>query len=164
VRVGIDLDGVCYDFALHLRRYLVEWLGHAPEPYEHLHSWDFWTRWGWDDEHYYAACREAVDAGCLFATGEPHRGTQEALTALAAAGHELHGIPYTSLTISHDKTSVPTDIFVEDYLPNYEKLRAAGTTAYLINREWNAPYDDGRNRVADIGEFARVVLGTAEQG
>ena len=109
VRIGIDLDGVCYDFAVHLRRYLVEWLGHAPEPYEHLHSWDFWTRWGWDE------------------------------------------------------TSIPTDIFVEDYLPNYEKLRAAGTTAYLINREWNAPYDDGRNRVADIGEFARVVLDTAEQ-
>jgi hypothetical protein len=188
VRVGIDLDGVCYDFALHLRRYLVEWLGHAPEPYEHLHSWDFWTRWGWDEERYLAACHEAVDAGCLFATGEPHQGTREALATLAAAGHELHivtardfgsapgaseratlrwleeyRIPYTSLTISHDKTSIPTDIFVEDYLPNYEKLRAAGTTAYLINREWNAPYDDGRNRVADIGEFARVVLDTAEQ-
>ena len=47
------------------------------------------------------------------------------------------------------------------HLPNYEKLRAAGTTAYLINREWNAPYDDGRNRVTDIGEFARAVLGSA---
>jgi hypothetical protein len=127
VRIGIDLDGVCYDFALRLRRYLVEWLGHAPEPYQHLHSWDFWTRWGWDSERYLAACHEAVDAGCLFATGEPHQGTQEALTTLAAAGHELHivtarnfgsapgaseratirwlekyGIPYTSLTISHD--------------------------------------------------------------
>ena len=125
----------------------------------------------------------------MFANGEPHQGTQEALTTLAVAGHELHivtardfgsapgaseratlrwleeyGIPYTSLTISHDKTSIPTDIFVEDYLPNYEKLRAAGTTAYLVNREWNAPYNDGRNRVADIREFARVVLATAEEG
>jgi hypothetical protein len=54
-------------------------------------------------------------------------------------------------------------MFVEDYLPNYEKLRAAGTTAYLINREWNAPNNDGRNRVADIGEFARVVLDTEGQ-
>ncbi len=183
VRIGIDLDGVCYDFAGHLRRYLVEWLGHAPEPYQHLHTWEFWTCWGWDDERYLAACHEAVDAGCLFATGEPHPGTREALTALAAAGHELHivtardfgsapgaseratrrwlgeyGIPYSSLTISRDKTAVPTDFFVEDYLPNYEMLKAVGTTAYLINREWNTPHDDGRNRVADIGEFARVVL------
>jgi hypothetical protein len=52
------------------------------------------------------------------------------------------------------------EVFIEDYLPNYEKLRTAGTTAYLINREWNA-YDDGRNRVTDVGEFARAVLGSA---
>lgn len=115
MRVGIDLDGVCYDFALHLRRYLVEWLGHAPEPYEHLHSWDFWTRWGWDDEHYYAACREAVDAGCLFATGEPHRGTQEALTALAAAGHELHIVTARDFGSAPGASERATLRWLEDY-------------------------------------------------
>ena len=186
MRIGIDLDGPCYDFAFHLRRHLVACLGHDPAPYAHLRSWDFWTRWGWDEARYAAACDEAVDAGCLFATGDPQPGTREALSALAAAGHELHivtarefgtapgaseratrrwlaahAIPYTSLTISRDKASVPTDFFVEDSIPNYDRLRAAGTRAYLVNREWNAPYDDGRSRVADIGGFARAVLAAA---
>jgi hypothetical protein len=46
-------------------------------------------------------------------------------------------------------------------LPNYEKLRQPLTKAHIINRERNAPYDDGRNRVTDIGEFARAVPGSA---
>lgn len=183
MRVGVDLDGVCYDFALHLRRYLVEWLGHNPAPYEHLASWDFWQRWGWDDKRYLAACDEAVDAGCLFATGEPHGGTRDALSALVGAGHEVHivtarkfgstpeaselatlkwldayQIPYTSLTMSDDKTSVATDVFIEDYILNYDRLLLAGSTPYLVNRAWNAPHDDGRNRVAHITEFANVIL------
>jgi hypothetical protein len=186
VRVGIDLDGVCYDFAFHVRRYLVEWLGHDPALYEHLDRWDFWTRWGWPYDRFRAVCDEAVDAGCLFATGEPIAGTRDALGALFAEGHEVHivtarrygtapraseratlrwltdnGLPYTSLTVSADKTVVPTDVFLEDYLPNYDQLLAAGTTPYLVNRVWNAPYDDGRNRVGDIAEFARVVLAVA---
>ena len=156
VRIGIDLDGVCYDFALHLRRYLVEWLGHAPEPYEHLHSWDFWTRWGWDDN-------PAAGHELHIVTARDFGSTPDASERATRRWLQEYDIPYTSLTISRDKTSVPTDVFVEDYLPNYEKLHAAGTKAYLVNREWNAPYDDGRNRVTDIGEFARVVLGTAER-
>ncbi len=166
-----------------MRRYLVEALGHDSAPYEHLDWWDFWIEWGWDVEHFVAKCHEAVDSGFFLATGKPHDGTCAALSSLLNAGHEVHivtarnfgtlpgaseaatrqwleeyQIPFTSLTISDDKTVVPTDMFVEDYLPNYDKLTAAGTTAFLINRAWNAPYDDGRNRVASTTEFASVVL------
>jgi hypothetical protein len=182
--VGVDLDGVCYDIGLHLQRHLVA-LGHDPVRIAHLDSWDFWSRWGWTDEQFADACSRSVDAGVLFATGEPHPGTRDALSTLVRAGHEVHivtarrfgtapdaseratrtwlathAIPFTSLTIAEDKASVPTDVFVEDSLANYEHLLAAGVTPYLVNRPWNAPYDDGRNRVTDISEFARVVLGS----
>jgi hypothetical protein len=187
MRVGVDLDGVCYDFAFHLRRYLVDGLGHDPARYAHTDSWDFWARWGWSEAHFRTMCDEAVDAGFLFSTGEPLAGTRDALEALVRAGHEVHivtarrfgtapraseratqrwlgehRLPFTSLTISVDKAVIPTDVFLEDYVPNYERLRESGSRPYLVNRAWNAPHDDGRNRVADIGEFARVVLGTGQ--
>jgi FMN phosphatase YigB (HAD superfamily) len=186
MRVGVDLDGVIYDFAMHVRRYLVDHEGHDAAALAHLESWDFWTVWGWDDERFARACDAAVDAGVLYATGEPNAGAVEALRRIADAGHTLHvvtartagtaasaafvatqtwldtyGVPYTSLTMSADKTVVPTDVFIDDSLPNYDALVAAGVRAYLLNQPWNAPFDDGRRRVADVPEFADLILGDA---
>jgi hypothetical protein len=187
MRVGVDLDGVIYNFAVHIRRYLVEYEGHDAGALSHLDSWDFWTMWGWDDERFARACDAAVDAGVLYATGEPNVGAVEALRRIAGAGHSLHvvtartsgtaasaafvatqawldcyGVPYSSLTMSADKTVVPTDVFIEDHLPNYDALVGAGVRAYLLNQPWNAPHDDGRRRVADVAEFADVILSGCE--
>jgi FMN phosphatase YigB (HAD superfamily) len=183
MRVGVDLDGVVYDFARHVQRYLIEHEGHDASALAYLASWNFWIDWGWDDERFARACDAAVDAGVLYATGEPNAGAVEALRRIAAAGHELHvvtaraagtastaalvatetwletyGIPYSSLTMSADKTVVPTDVFVDDSLPNYDALVAAGVRAYLLNQPWNAPFDDGRRRVSDVAEFADAIL------
>lgn len=183
MRVGVDLDGVVYDFARHVQRYLIEHEGHSLEELAFLDSWNFWIEWGWDDERFMRACDQAVDAGVLYATGEPNAGAVEALRRIADAGHELHvvtarssgtapaaalvateswldtyEIPYSSLTMSADKTVVPTDVFVDDSLANYDALVLAGVRAYLLNQPWNAPYDDGRRRVADVAEFADAIL------
>ncbi len=183
MRVGVDLDGVVYDFGRHVRRYLVDYEGHDVQALAHLDSSNFWIEWGWDDERFMRACDVAVDAGVLYATGEPNAGAVEALQRIADAGHELHvvtarasgtaptaalvateswlkayGIPYSSLTMSVDKTIVPTDVFVEDSAQNYDTLVAAGVRAYLLNRPWNAPFNDGRRRVADVAEFADAIL------
>jgi FMN phosphatase YigB (HAD superfamily) len=184
MRVGVDLDGVVYDFARHVQRYLIEHAGHSPDELAFLDSWKFWIEWGWDDDRFMRACDEAVDAGVLYATGEPNAGAVDALHRIADAGHELHvvtarsagttptaalvateswlqayDVPYSSLTMSADKTVVPTDVFVDDSLGNYDALVAAGVRAYLLNQPWNAPYDDGRRRVVDVAEFADAILG-----
>jgi 5'(3')-deoxyribonucleotidase len=189
LRVGVDLDGVMYDFARHVRRYLVEHQGYDEKALSHLESWDFWTGWGWDDERFARACDAAVDAGILYATGEPNAGAVEALRRIADAGHELHvvtartsgtaptaalvatqtwletyGVPYSSLTMSADKTIVTTDAFIDDSLHNYDDLAAAGVQAYLLNQPWNAPFDDGRRRVANVREFADLVLADDVRG
>lgn len=68
------------------------------------------------------------------------------------------GIYPDSLTFAEDKTSVPTDVFIEDNLVNYDKLEAAGVRAYLINRPYNQVPNDGRRRVDSFSEFADFIL------
>lgn len=64
---------------------------------------------------------------------------------------------YDEIHFTHDKTIVPTDMFVEDNRDNYDNLVAAGVDAYLINRPWNGPYDDHRTRIEDVEDYATAV-------
>lgn len=75
-------------------------------------------------------------------------------------------LPYTSLTFSRDKTTVATGYFLEDNVANYERLRADGSFAVLLDRPWNQDmYSlDGslvvRDRVKSVQDFTdRVVWG-----
>lgn len=179
-RIGIDLDGVCYDFGAALRHYLWGWCrrdeASMPEPTR----WEFYEDWGLDLKQFLQVCHEGVDAGVIFSWGDPHPGTYDALTALHVAGHTLHVVtdrsfgshgrseaatrdwldryklPFDSLTFASDKTVVRTDYMIEDKLANYDALDAAGTKVYLLDRPWNQ--DGGeRRRVHSWTEFLRVI-------
>lgn len=185
-RVGFDLDGVVYDFRAALSEHLVA-NGHPDCTLDRItDTWDFYEGWGFTLEDFLKHFVAGVDAGTIFRFGEPLEGAVEATRKLAAAGHEIHivtdrsvgtepgissrhtaawlaehGFVFHSLTFSRDKTVVPTDYFVEDKIGNYDDVTANGTRCYLVNRPWNAPYDDGRLRVADVSEFADVVIADA---
>ena len=176
--VGIDLDGVCYDFADSLRTFLEGTHRKYPNPIR----WEFYEDWGYSLEEFLDLCHDGVDAGVIFSHGEPFPGTRDALLRLRAAGHSLHvitdrsfgkgggseaatrvwldthKIPFDSLTFSPDKTIVRTDYMIEDKLSNYDALRAAGCEVYLLDRPWN--HDDGtRLRVHSLDQFANEVIG-----
>jgi hypothetical protein len=184
LRIGIDLDGCAYNFGDSVQRYLEHiGLGHlwksgpTPTPY-----WEFYKDWDWTSAQFVKFCNDGADAGFIFC-GPAREGAVEAIKRIKDLGHIIviitdrafgttaevsqnntrnwlaeHKIPYDELHFSRDKTIVPTDMFVEDKLENYDALVAAGTEAYLINRPWNlVDPNDNRMRISSISEFASWV-------
>jgi len=184
MRVGFDLDGVLYNFGDSVKRYLdftgrgdLWKSGPTPVPF-----WDFYKDWGWTGAQFVELCNDGADAGFIFC-GPARDNAVAAVKKVAAMGHEiiiitdrqfgstpevshkntrdwleLHQIPYNELHFSADKTIVPTDIFVEDKLENYDALVAAGTPTVLINRAWNqVDGGDHRWRINDVKEYPAIV-------
>lgn len=185
MRVGYDLDGVGYIFGgsvrdwLHLNDIIV------PDPTdEFCTSWNFYEFWGMTREEFAKHCDDGVDAGIVFGPGDHLTRPYffNSIKTVKELGHEViivthryqgspgraeHNtyqwlepvLPYVDeIHFSHDKTIVHTDTFVEDSLPNYDALNAAGVNAFLINRPWNAPYDDGRKRISDISDYTNLIV------
>lgn len=191
MRVGFDLDGVLYNFGDSVKRYLDHigqghiWKsGPTAAPF-----WDFYKDWGWTGEQFVQLCNDGADAGFIFC-GPARDHAVAAVEKVARLGHEIiiitdrqfgttpevshnnttewlaqHGIEYDELVFSADKTCVPTDMFVEDKLENYDALVAAGTNTFLINRAWNfVEHGDARNRINCVSEYANAVEAVTKQG
>lgn len=185
MRVGVDLDGCLYSFGDSVYRYLCSigkgdlWKsGPTPKPF-----WDFYKDWGWTGEQFVQMCNDGVDAGYIF-RGPARPNARNAISEIKEMGHTIiiitdrsfgttpdashkatlawlaeHQIPFDEIYFSADKTLVPTDIFVEDKLENYDALTAAGTECWLINRAWNfVDGGDARLRIDDIRQFPACVF------
>lgn len=185
LRVGVDCDGVLYNFQNAFRRYVHEvngghGIGHCINGCSYEGDWNFYRKWGIDDNRFIQLCNSGADAGHIF-SGGIKRGVKNAMDRIAKVA-EIHivtdrsfgstpevsqqltrnwlkkySIPYDTLTFSADKTGVPTDMFVEDKIENYDVLVKAGVKAYLITRPWNRVPNDGRNRIESIEHFAHHV-------
>ena len=182
--VGVDLDGVCYDFVDALRSWVATTTGRCPSTLPEPTCWDFpMADWGMTVEEFLAHFHAGVAAEHIFAVGDPYPGVAAGLRALVGAGHRVHivtdrsvglfgvgerltrswlarhDLAHTTLTISADKTSVRTDVFVEDRPKNYDQLVAAGVDVFLRDHPYNAhvTVPAGR-RVAGFTEFAAAVL------
>lgn len=184
MRIGYDLDGVGFNFGDSCRRYLDHigqgdlWKsGPTPEPY-----WDWYKDWNWTTEQFLDFCNAGADAGFLF-SGPVREGFVESIGEVAELGHEIiiitdrsfgttpsvsenltcewlaqHGIEYDELVFSPDKTCVPTDMFIDDKLANYDALRRAGTNVFLLNRPWNkVSGKDYRQRINEIDQYTDAV-------
>jgi hypothetical protein len=178
MRIGVDLDGVGFNFHRSLQRYYDS----VGLDYDVIgtKTYEFYDELGIPFEEYLEHCRLAADQGFLFC-GDTRPGTKEALDKIKGLGHTIHiatdrrfgttpsvshghtsrwleenDLPYDSLTFSADKTVLRVDMFVEDKLENYDALDQSGVDAWLINRRWNLR-DDTRQRVENILEFADVV-------
>lgn len=175
MKVGLDLDEVLYPFCDQLETYC-KW---KEIEYEFdLTKYDFYAP-KWDREHFTAVCKQATEESYLYFEGI-YPDTRECMWELKNAGHSLHlvtnrflaggeldklatlqwldnyELPYDSLTITKDKTIVPVDIFLDDYIHNYDALRMNNTDAWLMNRPHNQ-IDDARNRVNTLSDFVNLV-------
>lgn len=184
MKIGYDLDGIGYSFGLSVSRYLNTVGVRLPTATDQFcKHWDFYKFWGMDKEEFAQHCHDGVNNGIIFGPGWKltRPGFFESLARTKGMGHtnvvithRYQGAPGNAemnteewlkpvrhlvdeLHYSHDKTLVDTDMFVEDNAGNYDKLVAAGVDAYLVNRPWNAPYDDHRVRINDVTEYADMV-------
>lgn len=184
MRVGFDLDGVLFNFGDSVKRYLESigeghvWKsGPTEKPY-----WDFYKDWGWTGQQFVDMCNAGADAGFIFC-GPARHNAAKAVQTVKELGHTVviitdrpfgstpyvsqmntqkwlaqHKIPFDEIYFSADKTCVPTDMFVEDKLENYDALDAAGVEVYLINRAWNfVDGGDERRRIRSVIDYARKV-------
>lgn len=180
MRIGIDLDGVCYDFAASFRRYLHEHQSFPSWWTPQATRWEFYEDWGFSLDEFLDFFHRGVDAGVIFTHGMPYANTREGFQRIKAAGHSIHivtdrsmgkagaseratsawlkahDLPFDSLTFSADKTVVRLDAMVDDKPENYAALEAAGVNAYMLTRAWNQ-HVEGAQRVLDLLHFAEVI-------
>lgn len=174
-RIGIDLDGVAYDFGAALKKFLVDHEGFDEALLGETKVWDFFLEWGLSLESYLDYYAKGVDAGVVLLHGDPHEGCRWFMNRLREDGHTLHivtyrtvgrratqntmewlqreSIPYDSITFSKDKTIVNNDFFIEDNLDNFHALNRAGIVCYLMDRPWNEIEDVYNRRVSGWEDF-----------
>lgn len=196
MRVGVDIDGVLYDFFASFRRYWVK--SHTRSEHERnrinrvtVNSdgeptfWEFYKEMGLTLDEFKNHWENGIRLGIIY-RGPAREGAQLAVSRLMAAGHtvclvtdrggilpelaesltrlwlEDNAIPFDTLALLADKTSVGVDVFIEDKIENYEALWADGTPCILVNRPWNQhPWgheDDGRYRVDSVTEAVDKIL------
>ena len=139
MRLGIDLDGVTYDFVDSVRRYLHEEHSKPLSEMTFEGDWHFYKEWGLTSEEFLWYCSRGVDEGHIFRSGAAYPGALEALRELQVMGHQIHLItaraygsryihntadwlhevqlPYDSLTFTVSKEIAMVDVLLDDYPP-----------------------------------------------
>ena len=164
-RLGIDLDGVLYDWHLDMREWVRISTGiEYPQPT----TWNFSEKeWGMSREEFTNHWHEGVRAGHVFRKQPPLTEGVEVLHRLAK-DHDLfiitsrllpgledqcrdntmgwieeYGIPYDELhLVGHGKSEICTDleidIMIDDAIHNYEDIRKnSRTLPVMLTMPWN---------------------------
>jgi 5'(3')-deoxyribonucleotidase len=163
VRIGVDIDGVMYEWSKTARYMLREILPNSPYTKDgplgvESQHWDYIQKHV-APEHWKWLWTEGVRLG-LFRHGHMCPGTIEAIRKLselgdiivvthrpaAAVADTLAWLSYQRLPLSgihiltnqEPKSSVAKcDVFIDDKPENCEDLAAIGTAACLMDRPWN---------------------------
>jgi 5'(3')-deoxyribonucleotidase len=162
--VGVDLDGCVYPFVEVLRDWVHVDTGRPLDTLPTPTCWHFFEeQWGYRPGELLLHVERGVNAGVIFHSGLPIPGSIRALHQIAEERHRIHivtarfapgaetsvadstrwwlktyDVPYTSLTISADKSVVDTDVFIDDSPANYAALEAAGANPRFFHQTWNA--------------------------
>lgn len=185
--LGLDVDNVLYPWSTVFTRWVEVRKGLEPGALDdHALTWTWHKdQWGMSTEEFLEHFTAGVQAGVIFAQGDPASGSVSCLRRLAAKGHRLHyvtnreipgvtsehawqvthrwlhehGFVVDSLTIAADKASVPTDVFLDDSADNVRDLVKAKHPNPLL---WDRPHNDlwtplGSVRVHDWHGYERIV-------
>ena len=178
-RVGIDLDGVLYDFIGDLARYVSVTTGRPLSELGPAVSWDFYAdTWGYTKREYHRFVTDAVANKAIFMDLGPLPGSKQAIRRLRKLGHTVHiitargfgpnarpltcwwldayQIPHDSLTFAVDKRVIDVDFMLDDKPANVDDMREVGCAAYLLDcgrsDQVGHPY-----LVKDWAEFLAIV-------
>ncbi len=159
MKVGIDLDGVCYEWQRTYRYMMNEYRGTRIPPVE-----TFWDSWDAVDQFTSQEDRdwmwtEGVRLG-LFRYGHVTTGAIVGLRRLIAADHSLYvvthrpavavpdtlawlnyiNIPWTGVHIlsnGESKSSIEVDVLVDDRTENVLEWALTGRPALVFDQPWN---------------------------
>lgn len=183
MRLGIDLDGVVYDYVAAFEDYLRD---RYPEKYDYdayppfrADDWYFFKEWGISTEEFLRLNAEAVDEGILFRRGHSIPGSIPTLRYLSDQGHSIHiithrtfgtqsgantfewlqnhGVPHDTVTFAEDKTFIGVDLLLDDRVKNVDASRAAGIPAVLFSQRWNREAHNRLPFVSGWSDFADYV-------
>lgn len=183
--VGVDIDGVLYQFVPSLRRHALRsglrGVNELPDP----HEWDFAKQWNMTSEQLVALMHDAVDNGELLSDLVPYPGSASGLSLLRHAGAQVrlvtdrawlgrspavvqartfgwlqrNHLEYDNLTFAADKRSVPCDFFIEDRPKNVQDLIGAGVDTFVRDHPYNRHVTVApTRRVPDVWSFAVQVI------
>jgi 5'(3')-deoxyribonucleotidase len=165
IRLGIDLDGVIYNFVDEFRAYYSEKIGVDIDSLSEPTSWEFYRDWGMTDEEYFTNLGLAAIHSKVFRHGEIYPNARESILKLKEMGFEIviitarylsnnpdhmkiienntrnwlvdNNVAFDELIIDNDKTRHGLDILIDDNLSNVEALLIAGAYGYVFDRPWN---------------------------
>lgn len=176
MRVGVDLDGVGYDFVDSVRTWLLRCLPKNHPGRSELGrmgyrdnetTWDFYENWNLSLDEFLFLCALGVDAEHVFRVGVPHEGFVEGLHLLRDSGHTVSIVTDRSLgALSRESTlgwlnewAIPYDdlIFTEDKTSVKADIfiEDRGRNYYALHNAGTLCYllDRPWNRHVDAGEF-----------
>lgn len=176
MRVGLDCDGVIYDFVSALRARIAKARHQPQHQLADPTCWEYWDEWSLTEKewrtHFAAGVKDGdlfnrrsrpLDHGAInviYNTHSVHIVTDRPKGAHGPTRDWLHKnrIRYDTLTFTSDKTTVPTDVFLDDKPENVEALLAVGVDAVLLDRPWNrGPNANGLHRVYNWREFIKFI-------
>lgn len=186
LRIGIDLDGVCYEWQRTVMYMLRAYRGYSREQLSDVYKWTGWdwlkTQIGEEDEKW--IWTEGIEKG-LFRYGHLYPGTIKALNELAKIGElvilthrpraaiqdTLDWLAFNKLPVAEvhvlfhqeAKSSImpACDIYLDDALHNVKDFeRNTNGIALLWTRPWNMVTDEPFQRVTSweqVIEKAKVM-------
>jgi len=167
--LGVDLDGVCGDYAEAFRRVVAQERGVDLGTLPPQATWNF-AEWDMDRQEFERLHRLAVVEHRMFKSMPVIPGAADALWRLSDAGvwirlitHRLstnwghavavadtvawldeHSIPYRDLCFLGEKPQVEANAYVDDAPHNVEALRASGAQAVVFSQPYNTEVEGPR--------------------
>jgi len=164
-RLGVDLDGVIYNFEDEFRNYYANLKNISPESLPQPTQWAFYEDYGMTAEEYYTIAGKAAVNSQIFTNGSVYSDAVEGMQRLCDLGLEVviitarelstnpthmetirtntekwladNGIMYHELVIANDKTKSHLNVLVDDSIDNIEAQLISGGVAYLWDQPWN---------------------------
>lgn len=165
IRLGLDLDGVIYNFADEFHDHIAKIKRLNPTDLKSATQWSFWRDWEMTDEDYYFELGKAAINGRVFRDGEIYPHALESILKLKEMGFEIviitarflsnnpdhmaiirrntenwlinNNVPFDELIIDNDKSRHSLNILIDDSIDNIESVIMKGNDAYIFDQPWN---------------------------
>ena len=176
--VGIDLDGVLFDFSAVVTKHFSEYFGQEfPTP----QGWEFYEEWGLSASAFYELLDKLTYEREIFNDAAPISKSMVGWQNLKEQGLKLHVITHRSpsaygqtvrwleryrmipdsLHFSGQKADILNAIStdesaaIDDYIEQYRDYENAGVRSYMFRQQWNRGYPV--RHVDTLPEFADAI-------